>query len=182
MTSEKTPPPEGYHLGMWLAIVCVAILFLALSVLYIFNRAGRAAIAMPPVLWISSALILLSSLTMEVARRNLRRRREEHFRTWIGVTVILGLGFLVAQLLGWASLRDAGFYINRNLRSGFAYIFTGLHGLHLLGGLGALLYVAARRPETWTVLRRRISVDVTAIYWHFLDGLWLYLLALVFLW
>lgn len=180
--SEKTPPPEGYRLAMWLVIACVAIIFLALSAMYLLNRAGRGQLAMPRVFWVSSGLIMLSSVTMEVARRHLRQRREDHFRVWIVVTLLLGLGFLVAQLFGWSSLQAAGFYINHNLRSGYAYIFTGLHGLHLLGGLLALLWVALRHPAKWTALRRRVSVDAAAAYWHFLDVLWLYLLGLVFLW
>jgi cytochrome c oxidase subunit 3 len=179
---DRTPPLEGYRLGMWLTLVSVTILFLALTVFYLFNGAQRKPIIMPPVLWVSTLLILLSSGTMEVARRALRRRLEGRFQFWIAVTTLLGLGFLAAQLLAWQALTEAGFFINRNFRSGYAYLFTGLHGVHLLGGLLGLLYLARRRAESWTVLRRRVSVDMMALYWHFLDGLWIYLWGLVFLW
>lgn len=179
---ERTPPPEGYRIGMWLAILSIAILFVSVNVLYLFNQAQKKSIVMPRVLWLSTGLILLSSVTIEIARRSLKRRREGRFRLWMGATVLLGFGFLVAQLMAWQALQAAGFYINRNFRSGYAYIFTGLHGVHLIGGLLGLLYVTTRRADNWTALRRRISVDVTAIYWHFLDLLWIYLWGLVFFW
>lgn len=186
---ERTPPPEGYRIGMWLAIGSMSILFISLNVLYFYNLAGQArlvagrgSIVMPPVLWLSTGLILLSSLTFELGRRGLRRRHEGRFRGGVIATLVLGGAFLVAQLLAWQALQAAGFYVNRNFRSGYAYIFTALHAAHLLGGLWGLLYVLTRPAANWTVLRRRVSVDVTAIYWHFLTILWLYLWFVVFIW
>jgi cytochrome c oxidase subunit 3 len=96
--------------------------------------------------------------------------------------MLLGLSFLGAQIVLWKHLVASGFYINKNHHSGYAYIFTGLHGAHLIGGLAALAYVMLRNPVNWTVVRRRVSVDATAMYWHFLDGLWIYLLLLIFYW
>lgn len=179
---ERTPPPEGYRIGMWLAIASAAILFVSLNILYVGSNSGRTKIIMPPILWASTALIVLSSLTIELARRALRQRSEERFRFLLYATLGLGLAFLVAQLVAWQGLQAAGFYLNRNFRSSFAYIFTALHGLHLIGGLGGLLYLRLRRPANWTRLRRLVSVDITAIYWHFLSGLWLYLWVLIFIW
>jgi len=178
---ERYPPPEGYRIAVRLALVSITMLFLALTSAYIFNRAKNHPIIMPRALWVSTALILTSSITMEFARRNLRRS-ETRFRGWIIATMLLGMGFLVAQLVAWRQLVAEGFYINKNFHSGYAYLFTGLHGVHLMGGLVALGYVTLRASEKWTAVRRRVSVDVTAIYWHFLDGLWVYLLALLFFW
>lgn len=179
---ELTPPPEGYSLAIRLAIVSITMLFLALTSAYIVNRARLQPIATPPALWVSTTVILLSSVTMELARRALRRRREDRFRLWISVTMMLGLTFLAAQIVLWRQLVASGFYLTRNHHSSYAYLFTGLHGAHLIGGLIALLYVMLRERSSWTVVRRRVSVDATALYWHFLDGLWIYLLALIFFW
>jgi cytochrome c oxidase subunit 3 len=121
-------------------------------------------------------------VTVEMARRALRRRLENVFRLWISVTMLLGLCFLAAQIVLWKRLVANGFYINKNLHSGYAYIFTGLHGAHLIGGLIALAYVMVRERGTWTAVRRRVSVDAMTLYWHFLDGLWIYLLVLIFFW
>src|SRR5262245_13773950 len=104
----------------------------------------RQPIATPPVLWVSTSFILASSITVEMARRALRRRLENRFRLWISVTMLLGLSFLAAQIVLWKSLVASGFYINRNHHSGYAYIFAGLNGAHLIGGLLALAYVMLR--------------------------------------
>ncbi len=181
-SDEQTPPPEGYRLAIRLTIISITMLFLALSSAYIFNRARLQPIATPPVLWVSTGLILISSITMEMARRALRRRLENKFRLWTTATMLLGLAFLGAQITLWMHLTASGFYVNRNQHSGYAYIFTGLHGAHLIGGLVALAYVTLRDRRRWTAVRRRFSVDATALYWHFLDGLWIYLLALIFFW
>lgn len=179
---ERTPPPEGYRIGVWLVLVSVTMLFAALTSAYIFNQAQRQPIVVPKVLWLSTAIILASSLTIELARRALKRRIENKFRWWIGVTTVLGFGFLMAQLVAWRQLSDAGFYVNRNFHSGYSYLFTALHGVHLLGGLIALAFVTLRNLSKWTVLRRRVAVDVTALYWHFIDGLWIFLFVILFLW
>jgi len=181
-SNELTPPPEGYSLAIRLAMVSITVLFLALSSAYVFNHAMRQPIAAPHVLWVSTSFILASSLTAEMARRALRRRLENRFRLLISATMLLGLSFLAAQLVLWERLVESGFYINRNHHSGYAYIFTGLHGAHLIGGLIALGYVMMRERSKWTAVRRRVSVDATVLYWHFLDGLWIYLLALLFYW
>jgi cytochrome c oxidase subunit 3 len=181
-SNELTPPPEGYRLAIRLAIISVTSLFLALSSAYIFNHAQLQPIATPRVLWLSTSLILTSSATIELARRALRRRAEGRFKFWISTTMLLGLCFLGAQVMVWKQLVASGFYVNKNHHSGYAYIFTGLHGAHLIGGLIALGYVMLRDIGSWTAVRRRVSVDATALYWHFLDGLWIYLLALIFYW
>ncbi|MGE0131279.1 MAG: heme-copper oxidase subunit III [Blastocatellales bacterium] len=181
-SNELTPPPEGYSLAIRLTIVSITMLFLALSSAYIFNRARLQPLATPSVLWVSTGLILISSVTVELARRALRRRLEDRFKLWISVTMLLGLSFLGAQIVLWKHLVASGFYINKNHHSGYAYIFTGLHGAHLIGGLVALAYVMLRNPGNWTAVRRRVSVDATTLYWHFLDGLWIYLLVLIFYW
>ncbi|MBO0858631.1 MAG: cytochrome c oxidase subunit 3 [Chloracidobacterium sp.] len=181
-SNERTPPPEGYSLAIRLAMISITVLFLALSSAYVFNNAMRQPIATPPVLWVSTSFIILSSLTAEMARRALRRRIENRFRVCISATMLLGLCFLVAQLILWRRLDASGFYVNRNHHSGYAYIFTGLHGAHLIGGLIALGYMMLRERSKWTVVRRRVSVDATVLYWHFLDGLWIYLLVLIFYW
>jgi len=179
---ERTPPPEGYRIGMWLVLISVTMLFAALTSAYVFNQAHSQPIVMPRVLWLSTAIILASSVTIEIARRALKRRIEGQFRLWIAVTTLLGFGFLAAQLVAWRQLSASGFYINRNFHSGYSYLFTGLHGIHLLGGLVALIFVTLRNLSKWSVLRRRVAVDVTALYWHFIDGLWMLLFVMLFFW
>jgi len=179
---ERQPPPEGYRIGVGLVLCSVTMLFAALTSAYVVNRAYSMPIEMPKVLWLSTAVILASSMTFEIARRALKRRVENQFRLWIGATAALGVALLVLQLVAWSELKAAGFYINKNLHSGYSYLFTGLHGVHLIGGLSALAFVILRNQAKWTTVRRRVAIDVTALYWHFLDGLWIVLFVMLFFW
>ncbi|MEK7831684.1 MAG: cytochrome c oxidase subunit 3 [Acidobacteriota bacterium] len=179
---ERLPPPEGYRIAIWLVLAGVTMLFAALASAYVVNQAHSMPITMPKVLWLSTAVILVSSLTFELARRSLRRREENKFRLWIGVTTALGFVFLVSQLMAWNELKAAGFYMSKNLHSAYSYLFTGLHGVHLIGGLAALAFVTLRNQSKWTTVRRRVAVDVTALYWHFLTGLWVLLFVMLFFW
>ncbi len=168
---------------MWLALASVTMMFLALTSAYVVNQAHILPLDFPSIFVLSTALILASSLTFEMTRRSLRRRHEAAFTRWLMVTASLGLGFLVAQVAAWRQLVAGGFLINTNRHSGFAYIFTGLHAVHLLGGILGIAYVVLKsRWGSWTTIRRRASVDAAAIYWHFLDGLWVYLLVILFFW
>lgn len=180
---EQTPPPEGYRIGIWLLLFSVTAAFLALTFAYVYLRANVRSLDFPPLFVASTLLILSSSFTIEFARRALRKRREKALRFWLWTTMACGTAFLGAQVGAFRQLADSGFFVNTNHRGSFAYIFTGVHAAHLIGGLIGLVYVIYKtRYELWTAVRRRAAIDVTAVYWHFLDGVWLYSLALLFLW
>jgi cytochrome c oxidase subunit 3 len=105
------------------------------------------------------------------------------------ITVVLGLAFLGAQLIAWRQLARQGLYLASNPHSSFFYLLTGAHAVHLLGGLLGLtfLWFRWRRPrneanEETRVAKRRAATDAVTIYWHFMDGLWIYLFLLLFLW
>ncbi|MGA9632800.1 MAG: cytochrome c oxidase subunit 3, partial [Candidatus Acidiferrales bacterium] len=110
------------------------------------------------------------------SRRDFLAHDEAGFRPWWGVTTILGLFFVVGQILAWRQLVAAGVYLDTNASSSFFYIFTAAHGLHLLGGIAAMLAVAFRRGRH---LARSTAVEVVSIYWHFVDALWLGLFVLL---
>lgn len=180
---ERQFPVSSYRMAIWLAIASMTMMFVALTSAYIVNQAKDHLLALPPILWLSSAVILACSVTIELARRSLRRRTEEGLMRWLGVTTGLGLVFLVSQYLAWRYLRAEGFYVNTNPHAGYAFMLTALHALHLAGGLLVLIYVTVRvRMGDWAAARKRVSVDATAIYWHFLAGLWIFLFVLVFFW
>jgi cytochrome c oxidase subunit 3 len=180
---ERTPPPEGYRIAIWLVLISVTMMFAALTSAYVVLQAQGVPIAAPRVLWFSTAVILACSFTLETARRALRQRNEPAFARGIYLTMALGVVFLLSQFSALRTLRASGFFITTNKHSWFAYLFTGLHGVHLFGGLLALGFVIWRhRRGYWTVVRKRAAVDATAIYWHFIDGLWLFLFVLLFFW
>ena len=180
---ERMPPPEGYRLTIRLILISVSILFLTLTIVYLILNAQAEPIHMPRVLWFSTAVVTACSLAVERARRALWRRREEGFKRWLWVTMALGLVFLSAQYVGLLHLTAAGFYATVNKRAWLAFLITLLHGAHLIGGLLALSYIIVKSQYgDWTALRRRITMDGVALYWHFIDGVWIFLFALLFLW
>lgn len=189
--SRHLMPDHRYRIGMWVGLASIMMLFTALSSAYIVrSRVGTAndwqPIAIPHMLWLSTSLILLSSATFEAARKFIKRGEDKRYRLWLMITVALGFGFLATQLLAWRDLVAGGIYLATNPHSSFFYVLTGVHGLHLLGGilmLGFLLLQAWRRAGEGLARARRVdSADAVAIYWHFMDGLWIYLFLLLFLW
>lgn len=180
---------DKYRIGMWVALAGVMMMFTALSSAYIVRAAGASdwiPIAMPRVLWISTALILISSVTFELARKALKRDDQQAYARLLLVTVVLGLGFLGTQLLAWRQLVSQGVYLSSNPHSAFFYLLTALHGVHLLGGILAvdylLLHAWRRRNADQIGSRRKAAAGAVSLYWHFMDGLWIYLFLLLFLW
>jgi len=178
-----------YRIGMWLALAGVAMMFTALTSAYIVRASTSndwRPLAMPRLLWLSTALILLSSFTFEVSRRTLKSGNNRAYQRWLLLTVLLGLGFLATQLLAWRQLASQGIYLASNPHSSFFYLLTGAHGVHLLGGILGLDFLLIRswrsRFDAGVAMKRRAVVDAVALYWHFMDGLWIYLFLLLFLW
>lgn len=198
--ASRDATPQQYRIGMWLALAAILMMFAALTSAYVFRSTRTQQewqmFAVPQMLWVSTLLILASSATFEAARRAEHRGRHDFYRRWLIVSLLLGFGFLVSQLLAWRELVGQGIYLATNPHSSFFYLLTGLHALHLFGGILGLSYLAMRaRRETAANSsvagetrasngdrKRRASVDAIGLYWHFMDGLWVYLFALLFLW
>jgi cytochrome c oxidase subunit 3 len=182
-------PGSSFRTGAWVVIAGIVMLFTALTSAYIVRSASSndwQPIAMPKVLWLSTALIVISSVTMEISRRSLKRQSDAGYGRWLIITVALGLAFLAMQLLAWRQLVRQGVYMASNPYNSFFYLFTAAHGLHLLGGILVLAYLLMRtRRKRDTVvgeLRRAGAADAATIYWHFMDGLWFVLFLLLFFW
>lgn len=187
-TSEDAIEPEKYRIGMWVGLASILMLFIALTSAYIVRGVPALSggdsdwlpLEMPRVLWLTTGVLLLSSVSIELARRALKRNEYEGFKRWITITTLLGVAFLVGQLMAWQQLTAQGVYINSHPHSSFFYLLTSLHGVHLFGGVIALGYVTVAALRMRIGFKRRTAVDVTAIYWHFMDGLWIYLFGLLF--
>jgi cytochrome c oxidase subunit 3 len=181
--------PARYRVGVWVAIAGIVMLFTALASAYIVRSASGndwRPLTIPKVLWLSSALLVISSVTIEFSRRQLKARNDRGYSLWLRNTLLLGIGFVAAQLFAWRQFVKQGLYMASNPHSSFFYLFTGAHGVHILGGLAALTYLLLRtRKKAVTVegeLKRLGAVDAAAIYWHFMDGLWICLFVLLFYW
>jgi cytochrome c oxidase subunit III len=190
-------PARAYRTGMWMALVGITMLFAAFTSAMVVRQGisnDWAHTALPRVLWLNTAILLASSATLELSKRALGRDNARRFMAWLDVTAVLGVAFIAGQLLAWKELRAHGVYLATNPSSSFFYLLTAAHGVHVLGGIAALIYVLIRArtgavgpsfveqgiggPAT---LGRalRTPVEVAALYWHFMDGLWVYILILM---
>jgi cytochrome c oxidase subunit 3 len=178
-----------YRIGMWLGMAGILMMFTALSSAYIVRSGGATdwrSIAMPRVLLLSTALIVLSSLTLEIGKRKRKQKADGAYSTLLVVTAALGIGFLVSQFLAWRQLVRQGVYVASNPHSSFFYLLTATHGVHLFGGLMALGYLILRartKPAgEVAVIKKEAAADAVTLYWHFMDVLWIYLFVLLFFW
>lgn len=192
------------RLGLLVALTPVLMLFVSFTSAYVVrqglptldprtNQLVRdwIPVKLPMLLVVNTCVLLLSSVGMELARRQTRRElgvvpsAEEAGAMgkeqipWLGMTVALGLLFLYGQWMAWRQLAARGFYVSTTPSSSFVYLLTGTHAVHLMGGVLALLvaglFALLRRSAT----TRSIVVDVTAWYWHFMAVLWVYLFCLL---
>jgi cytochrome c oxidase subunit 3 len=171
----------SWQFGMWLGLGTLTVLFAALSSAYIVRVGGEPlSFVLPPTLWISTVLLVANSIALIQAQR-LLARKEQRFVHWLAASFILALAFLASQLITWSILANQGVFMTANPHSSFFYVLTAVHGLHVVGGLGALLRCAIhiRRRSRWSQLTR--AVGMTATYWHFVDAVWLWIVFL-FLW
>lgn len=179
--------PNRYRIGMWVAMASILMLFTALTSAYIVRAASGGdwtPLSMPRILLVSTALLLASSGTLEAARRQAKAETGRR-RTWLFVTLALGLAFLASQLIAWRELARQGIYVSSHPHSAFFYLLTATHGLHLVAGLLGLAYVTLRVRQTKDKLQMQKShaaTDALALYWHFMDVLWIYLFVLLFFW
>lgn len=195
------------RLGLICAIVTVGMVFVSLTSAYIFRQGlptfdgasntyvrDWGSVDLPWLLLaINTAVLLVSGLTMELARRKAAWEAalapvrsipgvsvgNERSFPWLGITVVLGFGFLAGQWLAWNELHNRGFYMATNPSSSFAFLLTIAHAVHLAGGLIAMLWALSASLLHRPAEARRIVVDVTAWYWHFMGVLWVYVFALL---
>jgi cytochrome c oxidase subunit III len=185
---EDAIEPSKYRIAIWVGLGSISMLFFALTSAYIWrqNESYKSAtpdwvaLQIPTALWATTVVILFSSISFEIARRALQRNQFEKFKSWISLTTVLGLIFLAGQIIAWRQLVGQGIYVQSNPHSSFFYVLTGLHALHLVGGLFVLAYLMWSALRMRIGMKKRITVEMTSVYWHFMDGLWVYLFVLLF--
>jgi len=200
---------QRYRLGLLFTIGSIVMLFIAFTTLFVARRgAGKfdplsggfqsdwIPLALPmKLLLVNSAILLLSSLAMERARRaarmeaillptrsipGVRRIRESSLR-WVWVTALAGFAFLAGQYRAWQALHLRGAFVNSGPASTFFFLLTGAHAIHLMAGLAVLLYACVAAGPRRSLERRCITLDVAAWYWHFMGAMWLYVLVVLVL-
>lgn len=175
--------PDSYRITMWMVLAAIVMMFGALSVAYVMvSEEQRSPVPMPRMFFVSTGLILVSSVTFHRAKRSLEQDRARAYRRWLLATLGLGVGFLVSQLVGWRELARAGVYFSGHPRSTFFYLATALHGGHLVGGIGLVFYLVIRRLRPlWQLSPEKNTAwtKVVGLYWHMMDGIWIWLFVLL---
>ncbi len=210
---DSTPNMPNYgqrlrqaRIGLAVAMAPIFVLFISFTAVYLVRRGSlsfdtaRNAYArewLPvPLPWLillaNTAILIVSSITIELARREVTREAalapiqsipgislgEERRFPWLALTTLAGLLFLAGQLFVWHDLSARGFHLAGGTSSSFVYVLTAMHGLHLAGGILALLYANLAAIFHRNVETRRMVVDITSWYWHCMTAIWLYILLL----
>src|SRR5436853_184520 len=176
-------PLSKGQVGTWILLTAVIMLFAGLSSAYIVLRGVPTwqNIELPLLLWPNTGVLLLSSLALEISKRANRRNDIQSMKWWLVVGGVLGFGFLAGQLAAWRQLVNAGVYLPSTQQSSFFYILTGLHGLHLMGGVVALSIVLVMAFKNRLSALRYEPLKLCSTYWHVMDALWVWLFLLLLL-
>jgi cytochrome c oxidase subunit III len=193
------------RLGLVVGLSGIAMIFISFTSAYIVRQGLPTLdprtnallhdwfpVPLPRLLLLNSVVLLISSVTMELARRQAARKACVQFSSipgvsvdakgempWLALTVVLGLSFLAGQWMAWRELAANGFYVASSPSSSFVYLLTGMHGVHLFGGVVALLSAGFASLLRRSADSQTILVDVTGWYWHFMAVLWVYILCLL---
>jgi cytochrome c oxidase subunit 3 len=174
-TRQKIHP---HKFTLWIAIGSIIMMFAGLTSAYIVKgeQPGWTTVLVPKLFYYSTAVMLLSSLTMQMAHKAFKERSMQQYRTLITVTAVLGLAFVVMQVIGFQQLYHSGVKLEGGSGAGqFLYIIFGLHALHVLGGVIALLFMFLKAFSAKIRSYNVVPVEVVSTYWHFVDFLWIYL-------
>jgi cytochrome c oxidase subunit 3 len=170
--------------GLWVGLAAIVMFFAAFTSIFIVLRTSREWVhtPLPAMIWVNTAMLVISSGALEMARRGLRSGHRTAFNVYWTAGTVLGVGFLVGQYVAWQQLMSAGLHVSSNPSSAFFYVLTATHAAHILAGVLALIYVNVQALRLRLGPGKRTVADLSAVYWHFVDGIWLYLLVLLAVW
>lgn len=171
---------RAFFAGLIVLLAITSIVFVSLAGAYFARRKAEdwLPVPLPTILWVNSLVILASSIAVEIARHELKRGRRSAFNTWWSAGTALGVLFLFGQALAWRELHGAGIFTASNSSASFFFLLTATHAAHLLGAVAAMTYVDVHALRFELGPARRTGAEITAIFWHFLAGLWISLLAM----
>jgi cytochrome c oxidase subunit 3 len=183
VATEQRQKLHPHKFILWVAIASILMMFAGLTSAYIVksNLAGWEEVETPSYFWYSTLAILASSLTIQLALRAFKQKAMEQYRLLVGLTLLFGIAFVGLQWIGFNWMWDHGVKLRGASAGQFLYVIAGLHALHVIGGIVALLIIFFKAFFGKTKNYNATPIDVAATYWHFVDALWLYLL-IFFVW
>jgi len=162
---------------VWLFIVSIVMLFAALTSAYVVKQSegNWLNFNLPGMFWITTIIIVTSSITMQMALRAVRNDNFAKLKIFLIMTAILGLIFLIGQYQSWKQLVGMDVFFVGNPAGSFLYVLTGLHGIHIISGIIFLLIMIFSSFRLKVHSKKMVKIEMCTTYWHFLGGLWLYL-------
>jgi len=181
METEVIKPKNKIHphkFTLWVGIGSIVMMFAGLTSAYIVkrNQSGWVSYELPMAFWYSTIIILLSSLTIHLSAKCFKERLMGRYRKWMAATMLLGVLFVILQFIGFKDFWQMGMTLQANVAFSFLYVIVGLHGVHVLGGVIALIVMSLKAFSRKTRNYSMVPVDLICTYWHFVDLLWIYLL------
>lgn len=175
--SKQRKKIHPHKFTLWVAIASIIMMFAGLTSAYIVKGSmpGWVSVTLPKLFYISTAVMLLSSFTMQMAVKSFRERNMRQYRSFITATTVLGAAFVIMQIIAFRQLYAAGVKMEGSNAGQFLYIIFGLHAVHVIGGVIALLVMFLKAFSSKFRSYNPIPVEVAATYWHFVDLLWVYL-------
>jgi cytochrome c oxidase subunit 3 len=172
-----------FKILLWLSMVSMVMIFAGLTSGYIVRQAESNwfVFELPVIFYFSTAFILLSSASMQWAYVAIKKNNKSQLITGLIITLGLGLAFVFTQFTAWSNLVDEGVFFTGNPSGSFLYVITALHLAHLFGGLIFLIVVTARSIQGRYHAQNKLPIELCTIFWHFLDGLWIYLFVFLLL-
>ena len=168
---------------LWMFMVSIIMIFASLTSAYIVRQSegNWLVFDLPQLLWISTAILVISSVTAQMAFNAGKKDNITGLRTYLILTIALGIIFLVTQVYSWGALINNDVYFVGNPSGTFLYVIMGVHGLHLISGIIYLLIVLVQSFRYQIHSKNMLHLGLSVSYWHFLDGLWLYLFIFLLL-
>jgi cytochrome c oxidase subunit 3 len=178
---DSSFPVSAKEIATWFLLTGIGMLFAGFSSAYIVLRGVPTweNIHIPSLVWLNTLILVISSVTFECARRAVKADRPAPLRQWLALTAVLGIAFVVGQIELWRQMNAAGIYLASTLHSSFFYVLSGLHAVHILGGLIGLTIVTVKAWGGKLSSGNFEPLRLCATYWHFMGGVWLYLLLLL---
>jgi cytochrome c oxidase subunit 3 len=165
---------------MWIAMGSIVMMFAGLTSAYIVrsNQDNWLGFSLPGIFWYSTAVIIASSIFMHLSVKSFKAREMKKYRLLITVTALLGILFAVLQFRGFLSVNNSSVQLlgqGSNPSASFLAVIAGLHVLHVLGGVIALLIILFKAYSARSKNYSAVPVEIAGTYWHFVDALWIYL-------
>ncbi len=181
--NEQNKRIHPHKFTLWVGIGSIVMMFAGLTSAYIVKRnlANWITFDLPVIFWYSTAVIIVSSITIMLARNYFKQRAMFKYRQMLMATMFLGILFIAMQCIGFTQLWNNGITLTKNVSFSFLYIIVGLHAVHVVAGAIALIVIFLKAFSSKTRMYSEIPIEMMNIYWHFVDFLWIYLFIFLIL-